>query len=149
MIDLLFTNKPERVIRTFNLMTWLSDHNLTLVLRKLSQKRLQYCCISVRKVTQKVIRKNDFPLIEDESSNINWSPVLEMQNPNAGCNLLTNSVTQVIQKHTKPIKCRRKHQAIPWMNKNICQLMKQRDLALKKSIQTKLITDNAISKSQE
>lgn len=39
LLDLIFTNKTERISKTYNLVTGLSDHNLTLVIRKLSKKR--------------------------------------------------------------------------------------------------------------
>ena len=34
-----FSNKPERVTKSFNMVTGLSDHNLTLIARKLSKSR--------------------------------------------------------------------------------------------------------------
>lgn len=37
-IDLIFTNKPDYVLKTFNMITGLSDHNLTLVVRKLTKR---------------------------------------------------------------------------------------------------------------
>ncbi len=40
MIDLIVTNRPERVTRTYNLLTGLSDHNMTLIVRKLTKRRL-------------------------------------------------------------------------------------------------------------
>lgn len=40
-IDLIFSNRPERVEKTLNLITGLSDHNLTLLSRKLTKKRFQ------------------------------------------------------------------------------------------------------------
>lgn len=39
LIDLIFTNKPDRVTKTYNLITGLSDHNLTLVARKINKSR--------------------------------------------------------------------------------------------------------------
>lgn len=30
LIDLIFTNRPERITKTYNLITGLSDHNMTL-----------------------------------------------------------------------------------------------------------------------
>ncbi len=41
LIDLIFTNKPDRVSKTYNLLTGLSDHNMILIIRKLNKKRLQ------------------------------------------------------------------------------------------------------------
>ena len=34
LLDLIFTNKPVRIIKTYNLITGLSDHILTLAARK-------------------------------------------------------------------------------------------------------------------
>lgn len=39
LLDLIFTNKPERVTKTYNLITGMSDHNLTLLARKLTKAR--------------------------------------------------------------------------------------------------------------
>lgn len=36
-IDLVFSNRPERITKSFNFVTGLSDHNLTLISRKLSR----------------------------------------------------------------------------------------------------------------
>ncbi len=36
-IDLLFTNRPERITKTYNLVTGLSDHNIILFSRKLKK----------------------------------------------------------------------------------------------------------------
>ena len=41
-IDLIFRNKPERVVKTFNCITGLSDHILTLMSRKLTKKRFHH-----------------------------------------------------------------------------------------------------------
>lgn len=37
-IDLIFSNRAERILKTFNMLTGLSDHNLILVARKISSK---------------------------------------------------------------------------------------------------------------
>ncbi len=38
-IDLVFTNRPQRVTTSHNLLTGLSDHNITLLVRKLTRKK--------------------------------------------------------------------------------------------------------------
>lgn len=38
-IDLVFSNKPERIIKSFNFITGISDHNLVLIARKLNKNR--------------------------------------------------------------------------------------------------------------
>lgn len=39
LIDLIFTNKPDRIVKTYNLITGLSDHNFVLIARKLNKSR--------------------------------------------------------------------------------------------------------------
>lgn len=39
-IDLIFSNRADRILKTFNMLTGISDHNLILFARKLSSKRL-------------------------------------------------------------------------------------------------------------
>ncbi len=41
LIDLIFTYRPEGVIKTYSLLTVLSDHNMILITEKLTKKRLQ------------------------------------------------------------------------------------------------------------
>lgn len=39
-IDLIFSNQAESILKSFNMLTGLSDHHLILVARKLSRKSL-------------------------------------------------------------------------------------------------------------
>ncbi len=41
-INLIFSNKPERITKSIHLLTGLSDHNLLLVVRKLTKRRFLY-----------------------------------------------------------------------------------------------------------
>lgn len=41
-IDLIFSNKPERITKSFNFITGISDHNQTLITRKLIKNRIMY-----------------------------------------------------------------------------------------------------------
>lgn len=41
MIDLIVTYRPERITRTYNLLTGLSDHNMIMVVQKLTKQRFQ------------------------------------------------------------------------------------------------------------
>jgi len=37
--DLIFSNQPKRIVKSFNMLTGLSDHNMILIARKLTNKR--------------------------------------------------------------------------------------------------------------
>ncbi len=41
-IDLLFTNRPERITKTYNLVTGLSDHNIIIFSRKLKKTSFSF-----------------------------------------------------------------------------------------------------------
>jgi endonuclease/exonuclease/phosphatase (EEP) superfamily protein YafD len=57
MIDLIVTNRPERITRVYNLLTGLSDHNMILVARKLTKQRFQQFA-NKSKPRNQVIPKN-------------------------------------------------------------------------------------------
>lgn len=42
LLDLILTNKANRITKTSNLITGLSDYNLTLAARKLTKMRYRY-----------------------------------------------------------------------------------------------------------
>ena len=74
-IDLIFSNKPERITKSFNLLTGLSDHNMTLISRKLTSKRFTH-----RQDTNKHshgIRKQDMNTFREKLGQIEWTDVLQ------------------------------------------------------------------------
>lgn len=44
LIDLIFMNRTERVTKTYNLITGLSDHSMVVIVRKLTKKPLRSWC---------------------------------------------------------------------------------------------------------
>ncbi len=51
------------------------------------------------------------------------------------------NIEQIIHKYRQPLKCRQNSASLPWLNSDVHQLMKKRDIALKKSLLTKTQTD--------
>ena len=132
LIDLIFTNKPDRVSKTYNLLTGLSDHNMILVIRKLTKKRLQRLSFKQNhNYVQTRIPKQKINQFENELKRLNWDNVLQTSDTDRCCDILTNTMADVIQKFTCPFKLKHK-QTLPWINNDIYQLMKRRDHALKK-----------------
>lgn len=64
LIDLIFTNKPDRIKKTYNLITGLSDHNLTLASRKLTKARYRNQNSMREKSSMPFISPKDMALIE-------------------------------------------------------------------------------------
>ena len=139
-IDLIFSNKPERIIKSFNMITGLSDHNLTLVARKLSKKRLSPC--DVRKPSQLRIPKGEQNNFENAIKGINWNNILSYTDIDSDCQVFLSTIQCTMNnflKKTKP--ARRQKNTLPWLNGNIHKLMRDRDAALKTALKSKLVTD--------
>lgn len=74
LIDLVFSNKPDRMIKTYNFLTGLSDHNAIFFSRKLTKKRLR----SVNKSTntkQTFIPKSQEQRLTAALNNFDWSHI--------------------------------------------------------------------------
>ena len=120
LIDLIFTNKPERITRTFNLITGLSDHNMTLVVRKLTKQRLPVF-INENKTGSSFIPKNKMPQFENKLNNVDWTEVLQTNELESCCINLIKTLTDLINKFTKQFKKRQPRATLPWLNNDILQ----------------------------
>ena len=72
-IDLIFSNRPNRIDKSFNMLTGLSDHNLTLIARKLTKKRFTPF---VQEQESLSIPKNMQDGFKSAVQNIDWEAVL-------------------------------------------------------------------------
>ena len=59
---------------------------------------------------------------------------------------MMKTFTDLMQKHTQKLRKPRRSRALPWLNKDIHQLMKKRDLALKQSLISRNNSDTLIFK---
>lgn len=127
MIDLMVTNRAERVTKTYNLLTGLSDHNMTLIVRKLTKQRLPIF-INEHKSGNAVIPKNKLPQLENELNHIDWNDVLQTNDLDDCCNTLIKTLTELIEKYIKIFKCKRRRVTLPWLNNDIRQLIKKKEI---------------------
>ena len=74
----------------------------------------------------------------------NWEMVTGELDLDTSVNNLTSIMGNLINKHTKTWKSRPKKYSLPWFSKDIHQLTKKRDLALKRSLTTKNNTDHLL-----
>ena len=79
-IDLIFSNKPERVVKTFHFITGLSDHNLTSMSRKLTKKRFHH---SNEPIEQLRIPKNEMVTFQRAVQQTDWKHLLTGSNTEA------------------------------------------------------------------
>ncbi len=134
-IDLVFTNKPERVQKSFNLVTGLSDHNLILFSRKLSKNG--FTCPSGR-VEQMRIPKREIPNLTQALTNIKWNDLLIHEHASDNCNTFMTVIQETMATFLKKIKGKpSKKNHLPWLNEDLWSLMKRRDHALKVWVKNK------------
>ena len=144
-IDLLFTNRVERICKTYNLITGLSDHNMILAARKLTKKR--FVNNSQLPVPDKLeVPKNDLQKLEHELRGVSWNNVLQSADPNRCCHELMNIIDKIMSKFLKTKKKTNRKNSLPWIDSSIRQLMKKRDLALKESLKSHTGTAVALYK---
>lgn len=93
--DLIFSNKPERIIKSYNLLTGLSDHNMTLIARKLTKKRTIY----QREIIKNSygIRKHDMNAFKEELSQTDWRDVLFIDDIDASCESFIGTINKLLK----------------------------------------------------
>ncbi len=142
-IDLVFSNKPERVIKSFNMVTGLSDHNLIIIARKLNKNRSYL--ISNTKPCQFRIPKNDVCEFEKAIKNINWNELISGTNVDVDTHVFLSTIQNTTKLFLKKSKFKGASKyTLPWINGDIRKLMKERDRALQIFLKTKLTTDRYI-----
>ena len=139
-IDLVFSNKCERIQKTFNMITGLSDHNLILFSRKLSKNR--FSCTKKTTSEQMRVPRREIPNLTQTLNNINWDNYLTHNHVSDNCNVFMTVIQDTVSAFTRKIKAKpSKKNHLPWLNETICTLLKKRDHALKISLKTKRVND--------
>lgn len=138
------TMKFKLITKTYNLITGLTDHNMTLVVRKLSKK----CFINHNKAENKMkttgipkAKRNSF---ENELNQINWNSITAETDLNLSASKFVTKLNDVINKYTKTWTRKPRKYSLPWFNKDIWLIAKNRDLALKKFLKSRNNTDHLI-----
>jgi len=136
-IDLIFSNRPDRISKSFNMITGLSDHNMVLISRKLTCRRV----MNAGNKEFFGIPKNKHEAFKVAINNIKWDEILLENDLEISSQILTEKLQSTIHEFSIRIKCKNKKQSLPWMNEKILKLMKERDNALKISTNSKMSTD--------
>ena len=112
-------------MRTYNLLTGLSDDNMTMVVRKLTKQRLSKFA-NESKPGNHGIPKNKQAQIENDLNNLDWDNVLQSNELENCCNPLTQNLTNLIGKYMKTFKGTQPKASLPWLSNDTRQLMKKR-----------------------
>lgn len=122
--DLVFSNNPERVTKSFNMVTGLSDHNLTLISRKLTKKRFNLT--TTPKSSYFRIPKCDQDDFGAAINGINWCDLMSGTNVETGSHLFLSTIQSTLKrflKEVKPKHCQKS--TLPWLNGDIWKLMSE------------------------
>lgn len=131
MIDLIVTNRPERITRTYNLLTGLSDHNMIMVVWKLTKQHFQQFA-NKSKPGNQAIPKNKISEVNNDLKNIDWNSVTQSTNLENCCNSMMKILTNITEKYTRTFKQAKWKVSLPWLGNDIRQLMKKKGLCIEK-----------------
>ena len=118
------------------MITGLSDHNLTLVARKLTNKRFHPYLTENEFIGISRGKQESF---KNTAQQIEWDNVIRGIDSEEDTQIFTKTLEKTLEK----IKHKRNKNQIPWMNSNIIQLMKERDKVLKNALKTKSTHDRS------
>ena len=125
-IDLIFTSHPELVSESGVIPVLISDHYLVYGVHcwkgpKKEGRSIKFRCF-------KDIDNDDF---RDDLLNAPWEHVLNCQDVNDAWSIWHSTFMSIIN-HRAPMKSKRiRGNALPWLDEEIIQLMRQRDRAHK------------------
>ena len=96
-IDLIFTNISDRISKTFNLLSGLSDHNLILCSRKVNWK---HSTSVIRASSYQIITKTEKDLT-NALQEYDWSNVLTNNEVEDSCSIFSKCVKEVLDSFIK------------------------------------------------
>ena len=109
------------------MITGLSDHNLTLMARKLTKKRFK--CSTSKQPEQFRIPRNEQENFETKLKETHWNKLLSGVDTGVDCNILVTTIKNTIDEFTRKAKTKeRQKNNQPWLTSDVWRLMKQCDM---------------------
>lgn len=135
-IDHIFTNTPQLCSKVLSVPIGCSDHNLIVIVRN----------TKIAKPGPKVIIKRSYKMFNQENfvndvKNVCWSKVLSSTNPDEALSKFDEVLMPLVDKHAPLKKFTVRNARTPWLDNEIKELMKQRNLAKKTATITGCETD--------
>lgn len=118
----------DRIVKTYNLITGLSDHNLILMARKVNGKK---CSFSVQSTDSMKIPKDKKEDFNNAVQSIKWDDLMKSDNLDYSSQYFTDKLHKLIKDFSKKSRNKNKRASLPWINETIVQMMKDRDQTLK------------------
>ena len=131
MIDLIFVNNSQRIVRSDVIPCSLSDHSLVFCVFKAGVTKAPPRTIEYR--SYKHYNKQSFLL---DLKNVNWSTFLDENDVDATVDSWCQCFTDIADMHAPMKKMKVKGISIPWMTAELSRAMQDRDYHLKKAQKT-------------
>lgn len=121
-IDLIFSNGLERITKSLNMFTGLSDHNLLLAVRKLSKKRFSVCTVKEQESFR--IPNKDQETFKNTVNRFNWDFLLTEKEVNEGSKILSSKLQCIIKEFTCRFTHKKKRSSLPWITTDVLKKLK-------------------------
>ena len=127
MIDLIFTNRNENIVKSGVIHLAISDHSLVFAVRKIVAPKSWENVGYVRN-----FKNFDATAFLNDLSQMSWENVTQYENPNLCWQLWKSFYLQVLNRHAPFRRMRIRGNSLPWITPNIKNLMRARDFHKKK-----------------
>lgn len=112
----------DRIINFYNLITGLSDHNLTLMARKVNGKK---CSIYDQSINSMKIPKNKKEHFKNAVQSIKWDDLMKSDNLDYTSHYFTDKLHKLIKDFSKKSRNKNKRASLPWINDTLFQMMSE------------------------
>lgn len=117
------------------MLTGLSDHNITLLVRKLTKK--QFAKSTKTNQIDDKIPKKEMINFENAINQIDWSDLLTSEDIENSCSTFLTTINEIRITFTRKVKHKYgQKRTLPWLNDTVWQQMKERDFALKRALKS-------------
>ncbi len=123
-IDLLFSNRAERITKTYNFLTGMSDHNIMFFSRKLSKKRLNrpHRPQPFASFIPKNLQQNFVAALK----HLEWDEIFLCDDTDSGCSVFLSKISEVMEAFTRRGSYRKGQRVtLPWIDENCRNLIKK------------------------
>ena len=133
LVEHFATNRPNYIMSANVLKLRMVDHYLIFARRKINATRL--IDKQINQVKTRSLRNYDKQLFLDELSTIDWNEILARTNgdPDLMASVFNNVISSLLEVHAQLKRRKVPSNHAPWITAKLKNLMKERDLAKKRS----------------
>jgi len=135
-IDHMFINRLQACSNCLSVPVGFSDHNLIAIVRKTKVPKS-----GPKIIMKRSYRKINYSQYEDDVRNTNWSEVILQKDPEKAFQLFDRTLMRIVENHAPIKKFTVRNVNTPWLDQELKDLMKERDLAKQAAITSKIKSD--------